>query len=123
LKGFEIAVREANPKAIMCSYNLINGVRTNESKELINDILRNEFDFNGIVMTDWEVAKFSEKYPLPQPSNVVKATGNVFMPGGEENYLQIMESIENKTLSIKDLEISAAMIYKLAKEVEKAENN
>jgi len=121
LKGFEIAVREANPKAIMCSYNLINGVRTNESKELINDILRNEFDFNGIVMTDWEVGAFSEKYPPPQPSNVVKATGNIFMPGGEENYLQVMESIENKSLSMKELEISAAMIYKFAKEVENAE--
>jgi len=121
LKGFEIAVKEANPKAVMCSYNLINGVRTNESKELINDILRNEFDFNGIVMTDWEVGAYSEKYPLPQPSNVVKATGNIFMPGSEDNYLQIMESIENKSLSMKDLEISASMIYNLAKEVEKAE--
>jgi len=118
LKGFEITVREANPKAIMCSYNLINGVRSNSRRDLINDILRNEFDFNGVVMTDWEAGLPSEKYPPPQPSKVVQATGNLFMPGAENNYDEIIESLNNGSLSMEDLEISAAMVYKLAKEIE-----
>jgi len=118
LKGFEITVREANPKAIMCSYNLINGVRNNERRDLVYDILRNEFDFNGIVMTDWEVGLPTEKYPPPKPSKVVQATGNLFMPGAENNYDEIIESLDNGSLSMEDLEISAAMVYKLAKEIE-----
>jgi len=118
LKGFEITIKEANPKAIMCSYNLINGVHSNERKDLINDILRNEFDFNGIVMTDWEMGTPNEKYPISIPSHVVKATGNLFMSGKEENYQEILESLENGTLTMDELNISAAMVYNLAKEIE-----
>jgi len=102
----------------MCSYNLINGVRNNERRDLVYDILRNEFDFNGIVMTDWEVGLPTEKYPPPKPSKVVQATGNLFMPGAENNYDEIIESLDNGSLSMEDLEISAAMVYKLAKEIE-----
>ena len=53
LKGFGICVREAQPKAVMTSYNLLNGTHTAESRGLIMDILRAEFGYEGIVMTDW----------------------------------------------------------------------
>ncbi len=53
LKGFEICVKEAKPKLIMTSYNLINGVRSSENKELIMGILRNEWGYDGLVTTDW----------------------------------------------------------------------
>ncbi|MBP5453669.1 MAG: glycoside hydrolase family 3 protein, partial [Lachnospiraceae bacterium] len=53
LKAFEIIVNDANPYTIMSSYNAINGVRTSENKELLTDMLRGEWHYEGLVMTDW----------------------------------------------------------------------
>ncbi|KXT79030.1 glycoside hydrolase family 3 C-terminal domain-containing protein [Streptococcus sp. DD13] len=53
LTGFEIAVKEGHPKALMSSYNLINGVYANEDKKLLQDILRDEWGFDGLVVSDW----------------------------------------------------------------------
>ncbi|MBQ6334818.1 MAG: glycoside hydrolase family 3 C-terminal domain-containing protein [Erysipelotrichaceae bacterium] len=53
LKGFEICVKEAKPKTIMSSYNKINGKYTGQSKEIVEDILRNEWGYEGLVVSDW----------------------------------------------------------------------
>ena len=53
LRGFEIAVKEGHPKSIMSSYNMINGTYANENRHLLIDILRNEWGFDGFVVSDW----------------------------------------------------------------------
>ncbi|KAG4108262.1 beta-glucosidase-related glycosidase [Neocallimastix lanati (nom. inval.)] len=121
LKGFEICIKDANPKALMTSYNLINGVHTNESKELTLDILRNEFDFNGIVMTDWVVDALKssgKKYQSPSSDRVIKASGDIFMPGSKEDYDNILKALEANSLTLEEVETSASRIYQLAKEIQ-----
>ena len=53
LKAFEIAVKEGRPRTIMCAYNQINGTYASENRKLLTDILRKEWGFNGLTMTDW----------------------------------------------------------------------
>ncbi|OUM60831.1 glycoside hydrolase family 3 protein [Piromyces sp. E2] len=121
LKGFEICIREGKPGALMTSYNLINGVHTNESRELVTDILRTEYGYDGVVMTDWIVSMMSggknDKYKGSLSNKVIQAGGDIFMPGSREDYDNILKALNEGTLSMESLETSASRIYLLAKEI------
>ncbi len=84
LRGFEICVKEAQPKNIMTSYNLINGVWGHYNYELCTLILRNEWGYQGNVMTDWWMRKSrSQEFPkLKDQAYRVRAQVDVLMPGG-----------------------------------------
>ena len=78
LKGFEICVKEAKPCAVMSSYNLLNGVHTSERRDLAEDILRCEWGFDGVVMTDW----YSTNPGQGSNASCMAAGNDLIMPGG-----------------------------------------
>lgn len=102
LKGFEIAVKESQPKSIMTSYNLINGEHTANSYDLITAIARDEWGFEGFVMTDWGTtgsmlgggSKF--KYGDSYASGCVKAGNDLVMPGSEGDVNDILNALGKK---------------------------
>ena len=96
LRAFEICVRQARPAAVMTSYNLINGVHTSESAELLEVILRQEWGFDGLVMTDWVVDGMTHsdmKYPRATAAASVKAGNELFMPGGESDREDLLAAL------------------------------
>ena len=84
-KGFEICVRSAAPKAIMTSYNQVNGVWSHYNYELVTKLLRGEWGYQGFVMTDWWMQKSaSQEFPaMRDQAYRVRAGVDVLMPGGE----------------------------------------
>ena len=119
LKGFEICVKDAAPKAVMTSYNLLNGVHTSHSKALTEDILRTEFGHTGIVMTDWVVRAFGSdkscKHDIAHIADVILAGGDIFMPGSKEDYEDLLSAVKKGTLPEDRLLESATRIVKMAK--------
>jgi len=80
----------------MTSYNLINGVHTSESTDLLEIILRQEWGFDGLVMTDWVVAGMTHsdmKHPRATAAASVKAGNELFMPGGESDREDLLAAL------------------------------
>ena len=97
LRAFEICVRQARPAAVMTSYNLINGVHTSESAQLLEVILRREWGFDGLVMTDWVVdgmTRSDMKHPRATAAATIKAGNELFMPGGEADREDLLAALE-----------------------------
>ena len=99
LRGFEKVVREAKPWTIMASYNRINGRFSQGNYDLLTTVLRNEWGFRGIVMTDW-IGKRSD---LPTTEEV-HAGDNLLMPGYPQQTHDIIDAVKNGTLDIKDVD-------------------
>ena len=96
LKGFEIVVKEAKPYLVMSSYNLINGVRASENKELLTNILRDEWGFEGLVTTDW--------YTHGEHYKEVKAGNDIKMGRGFAD--RLMQAYREGALSREEMETS-----------------
>ena len=100
LKGFEIIVKTADPWYIMSSYNIINGCRASENRELLEDILRGEWGFNGMVSSDWST--------LAEHYKEVKAGNDLKMPGGFPERLK--QALEAGLITRAEMEVSAKRI-------------
>ena len=122
LKGFGICVRDSQPKALMTSYNLLNGTHTAERRDLTEDVLRCEFGFKGLVMTDWVVGNGimnskDDIHPAVKPQKVAAAGGDIFMPGCKADFKNMMKGLADGTLTRKQLMINATRIARMAKEL------
>ena len=120
LKAFEICIREAKPAALMTSYNLINGVPTAERRDLIWDVLRCEFGFDGIVMTDWVIAWMANRkniHPAVSPRLVAAAGGDLFMPGSKADFKDMKAGLKEGSLLRAQLEENVSRLLRLIRKL------
>ncbi|MDE0573605.1 glycoside hydrolase family 3 C-terminal domain-containing protein [Demequina sp. B12] len=97
LTGFEIMVRESSPRVVMSAYNQINGTYAHENAHLLKDILRDEWGFDGAVITDWGGGN--------DPVAAVRAGGGLEMPSpGLDSVPALLEALERGELSMEDLD-------------------
>ena len=123
LTGFGICIKEADPAAVMTSYNLLNGTHTSESYALTTDYLRSEAGFNGLVMTDWVIGggllSKDPKYPAPDAAKEAAAGGSLFMPGSKNDYEQIIAGLANGTVTREQLMINSTWLLKVIDRLKK----
>ncbi len=100
LKGFEIAVKAAQPMCIMTSYNLVNGIHTANNRDLVTTAVRDEWGFAGLVMTDWGTTGSVEmepgrtfKYGSSNAAACILAGNDLIMPGSQEDVDEIIRSV------------------------------
>ena len=99
LKGFEMMVRKSNPWTIMSAYNKVNGVYAQGNKDLLTNILRNDWGYKGIVETDW-IGK-REDLPVEQE---VAAGNDLMMPGYPAQVKDIVNAVKSGKLDVNDVD-------------------
>ena len=120
LRGFAICVRESQPCAVMTSYNLVNGVHTSERRGFIERVLRREFGFEGIVMSDWVTVGMGSRkdaYEQPDPAYVAAAGNDLFMPGGKKDLDAVLHGLSHRRVKLRQLQINATRVYRMAKKL------
>lgn len=105
LHGFEIAVKESAPLALMTSYNQLNGAYTGCRKDLVTDILRCEWGYAGLVMTDW-----GTEY---DPAAALRAQVDMMMPGGTADRDAVLAALQNGTVTPAEVRRAAARVLTL----------
>ena len=108
LRGFERAVRKGHAKAIMTSYNRINSVYAPNSYDLCTKVLRNEWCFDGVVMTDW----FSTNKGLGHNALAMKAGNDLIMPGGGSYKKEILAGVKSGMISEEDVRRCCANVVR-----------
>ncbi len=112
LAGFEIAVKESNPWTVMAAYNKLSGTYCSESRKLLTDILRDEWGFNGIVVTDWGACN--------DRVEGLEAGQDLQMPENQNNDAKIVEALKNGKLNVSLLDKTVERILGV---IEKSINN
>ena len=102
LKAFEMVVKDAQPWTIMSSYNKLNGPYTQENRELLTTLLRDEWGFNGIVMTDWTMVR--------DIAAQVHAGNDLMEPGMPQQKTDLIKAVNEGKLSMEDVDICVKRI-------------
>ena len=105
LKGFEIVVKEAQPWTVMSSYNRINGPWTQEDPALLTTILRDEWGFDGIVLSDWTAKR--------NTAAQVHAGNDLMMPGNKDQMQDIVQQVKAGTLSMADVDLCVRRVLEV----------
>ena len=105
LKGFEIIVKKSQPWTIMSSYNKLNGTYTSENKYLLTDVLRNDWGFKGLVMSDW--------FGGQNASAQIKAGNDLLEPGTKFQWDALKKAVKSGELSMTFVDTSVKRILKL----------
>ncbi len=105
LKAFEIAVKEGNPGTVMGAYNYVNGVHACENPDLLDRLLRQEWGWNGVVMSDWDGVVLTRE--------AVKATCDLIEPGLEKNRQDIVSGLADGSLSQADVDRNVKHVLEL----------
>ena len=110
LTGFEIAIKEGKAKSIMTSYNEVNGVYANENEHLLKEILREEWGFDGVILSDWNTT-------VPEDGSIpwvcVAAGNDIIMPGNPDDDKNIRDAYKEGKLTEKEIRLCADRILKL----------
>jgi beta-glucosidase len=105
LRGFEIAVKESKPLALMTSYNQLNGAYTGYRRDLVTDILRCEWGYKGLVMTDW-----GTKY---DPAAALHAQVDMMMPGADADRDAVLAGLADGSITPAEVRRDAARVLTL----------
>ncbi len=122
LRGFEIAVRKSQPYSVMSSYNLLNGTHTANHIGLCKGALRDEWGFEGVVMTDWFTSQAvfglsdpsKAKYPHSSSVECIRSGNDWQMPGCKLNVTDIIDAVANGELPKGDLQFCTSNIIRMA---------
>ncbi len=123
LRGFEIAVRESQPYSVMSSYNLLNGTHAANNIGLCRHVLRDEWGFKGVVMTDWFTSQETELndfrnavYPISSSVECIRSGNDWQMPGCKKNVTDIIDAVADGSLPKADLQFCTSNIIRMAVE-------
>lgn len=128
LKGFEIAIRESQPMAVMTSYNLINGIHAANNYDLLQAAARDEWGFAGVVMTDWFTSQdmpmltggHKAIYPISASTGCIFAGNDLQMPGCRKNVTDLVTAVKEEReldgykITLADLQFNAANVIRAA---------
>jgi len=105
LRAFEIAVKEGRPWAVMSAYNKLNGVHCSENEWLLTRVLREEWGFQGFVMTDWGAGE--------DVSRQLRAGNDMIMPGGEDKVKELLEAVRSGKLGMEVVDRSLERVLRV----------
>lgn len=110
LKGFEIAVTKSQPMAIMTSYNLINGVHAANNYDLCTKAARNEWGYQGLIMTDWTTTHNDSECTA---SGCMRAGNDIVMPGCDTDHENLRKELADGTLEIQELKLAVGHLVNI----------